>query len=752
MQRFRDRWYTHTVHLIVLTSVMLGVVLMLVEPFFNTRTSSIVHVGIAAAAGECEAAGLVSVGSTGLCTHGSDPSLAGGDGSAVSEAEASTRPSLAICTGNGTSGRRVQVIYARQAGLPSRYSEFLTSFRVWSAETSQIYSDSAVRSGGQRYIRFVHDAGCAIDVKNVTLPNAYSSDFGTVVSELASLGLSNAKRKYLVFLDVGSYVDCGLSTLLPDDSPGSGNLNNVATGYSLIYPRCWSDTHILVHELGHAFGAVQDSAPHATGGSHCYDEWDVMCYDDGNGIGLISSCKDQADQGLLDCKNDDYFNTNPKPGSYLATHWNIAKSGWLGTTGAPPATDLPANDAIENAKVIDSLPFLDESNTLRATTAPSDSVGSGEACWGDLAKSVWYRFKVPAGGSYTFQTIGSGYNTVMAAFTGSPGRLRRLACNDNLSDSDRASRILASNVSPGTTIYLMIGAFPSQVGATPPASGGFLRVSATWSGQITLGRSFGRFASSIPITLSGFPANTDVALTFDGSPLMAGDSQVTVRTNSSGGVRGTFYVPGANAGAHTVGAVIGGIVFSVPFEVTPHVRLSPNRGGAGMLISVRLYGFQAGEKVAVRWRRLDGRLQTLRITSATGKQASSIVTGANGSVTGTIAVPVYAIPGTFAIQADGLSSGLRATVEFTVAGVSATATPTKTPPPSATSTATLSPTATSTVAPSETETPTETPSITPTASPTIALTDIPTQEPSPTASATDIPAPSSTPTEGNPDG
>jgi hypothetical protein len=724
--------------------------------FTGLKTRAIVPAGIAAAAGECEAAGLIPVADTGLCTHGSDPALSGG---AVEPAEAGDRSSLAVCTGNGTSGRRVQVLYARQSGLASRYAQYLESFRIWSAETSQIYSDSAARTGGTSYIRFVHNAGCAIDVKSIVLPNAYASDFGTIVSQLASLGYSNPKRKYLVFLDLRSYVDCGLSTLLPDDSPGSGNRNNNATGYSLIYPGCWADTHILVHELGHAFGAVQDSAPHATGASHCYDEWDVMCYSDGGGRPLVRNCHDLADQGLLDCKNDDYFHTSPPPGSYLATHWNIAKSGWLGTTGAPPASSAPPHDAIENARVIDTLPFVDESNTLRATKAKSDPIANGEACWGDFDKTVWYRFNVPAGGTYTFETVDSGYNTVMAAFTGPPNRLKRLSCSGDISWDNWAARIQVSNVAAGTTVYIMVGAFPRQVGARPPGAGGYLRLTVKWSGQLALGRSSGRLSSSIPFTISGFPANSDVALTFDGAPLMNGASQLTARTDSRGGARGTFKVPSASAGAHTIGAVIGSISVGARFDVTPHIRLSPTRGGAGTVVTVRLYGFQAGEKVAVRWRLPNGRLQTLTITAAAVKPAKSVVTGADGSATGTVAIPPDAASGNATIQADGLTSKLKVTALFTVSGPAATATPTRTPQSTATSTAIAEPTATSTEITSSAEEPTSppantpAPTETPTEAPTATPTSVPTEEPSPTATAaptdvpTEIPPPTPEPTQ-----
>ena len=76
----------------------------------------------------------------------------------------------------------------------------------------------------------------------------------------------------------------------------------------------------VVHEMSHALGAVQDSAPHTDGAGHCTDGSDVMC--DAGGAGC-------ADAKRMDCGGDDYFGVAPASGSYLATHRNLYDSTFM---------------------------------------------------------------------------------------------------------------------------------------------------------------------------------------------------------------------------------------------------------------------------------------------------------------------------------------------------------------------------------------------------------------------------------------
>jgi hypothetical protein len=114
----------------------------------------------------------------------------------------------------------------------------------------------------------------------------------------------------------------------------------------------------MLHEITHTLGAVQEPAPHSSGGGHCYDEQDVMCYNDGgpyfvNGGTIQTLCN--VPFQAYDCNGDDYFNAAPAAGSYLATHWNSARSTFMcplarcQTAGAPPVARLAIPSAWSGA-------------------------------------------------------------------------------------------------------------------------------------------------------------------------------------------------------------------------------------------------------------------------------------------------------------------------------------------------------------------------------------------------------------------
>lgn len=236
-----------------------------------------------------------------------------------------------VCDGDGISGARVQVMYVRDANTTSQYTTTLLQFQTWAAGADAVYSNS---SGGQRRVRFVTD-NCQIAVKEVIVPTSSLASIGLLVyTGLYPLGYTDTNRVYLMFVDATNY--CGMTFLERQDDSPTNNYYETIPQYSIIGRNCWSSI-IAAHELTHAFGSVNTSAKYSDGNWHCTIGWDLMC--DYSGHSVDNSLCDYSHLSLLDCTGDEYFNLNPAPGSYLATHWNVANSKYLIHT-APTAVDL----------------------------------------------------------------------------------------------------------------------------------------------------------------------------------------------------------------------------------------------------------------------------------------------------------------------------------------------------------------------------------------------------------------------------
>ena len=245
------------------------------------------------------------------------------------------------CDGDGTSGYRVQAMYVVEVGRPNRYAELLPSLRTWAAGTSTVVNRSAALTGGVRDVRFVHEPGttdCQPVVLNVTVPAGGLAGFGQSISAVQAQGYTNPARKYLMWTDAN--VLCGVANMYLDDQPGQANANNGRyPQYARVDAGCWGGTYsVEAHELVHALGGVQRSAPHSTAAGHCRDESDRMCYVDGAGVTMQQVCPGE-NEALLDCGGDDYFSTYPPAG---ARTWTAAgtprtTASWSVAATAPTA-------------------------------------------------------------------------------------------------------------------------------------------------------------------------------------------------------------------------------------------------------------------------------------------------------------------------------------------------------------------------------------------------------------------------------
>jgi hypothetical protein len=258
-----------------------------------------------------------------------------------------------------------KVIYAYASDVGDRFAHFAPVIERYTKAAGAkvaMYSDKTVR--------FDRRTSCGpsyLDIRTLALPdNAYyyGGGIATRIPDALRtlLPQDGPQRNYLVFVDLGDSGDYyALGQPYDDDSPTAANLSDTHTTPALAYivggggPTFWptaapraasqfADT--ILQEILHNLGAVQKSAPHSSGDWHCWQGWDVMCYQSRPNLPAVQyDCPWQdsfADAGApLDCGGDDYFNPRPAPGSYLDTHWNTYNSVYLcplDDCGAVPRT------------------------------------------------------------------------------------------------------------------------------------------------------------------------------------------------------------------------------------------------------------------------------------------------------------------------------------------------------------------------------------------------------------------------------
>jgi hypothetical protein len=298
-----------------------------------------------------------------LCTHGPDAAPTAID-IKLAEAALGVPPAPAPCVKTAsetdyTSGQRIRVLY----GVPSDRTPSTTNRALiprWLAQASDALRDS----GGKQAYRF-SCAGSPAKVKitKVALDPVGADDLFTyedLVASMTRLGLTDMNMDYAVFVDQlgGAYPYGGQGSLETDTQPEPAlNNNNDASAGKLAFIKLepgWGDydAFAFMHEVGHNLGAVQVNSPHASGGSHCFDEYDTMCYNDGgtyftNGGQLQFPCPmDVQPTSIWDCGKDDYYNASKVAvdpnGSYLEANWNVARSFWLSpVVGGPPVVTTP---------------------------------------------------------------------------------------------------------------------------------------------------------------------------------------------------------------------------------------------------------------------------------------------------------------------------------------------------------------------------------------------------------------------------
>jgi hypothetical protein len=257
------------------------------------------------------------VGGLDLCTHGPDPVRA----FQVPEARLSSSsvnlyyPQSGLCPGDGVSGERVYLYVGSPSDRPAPTAAFIKRVKQTLGLAERQLRES--HPTHTQKIQF----HCATD----STPTLITRTFPAVGSDGAFTyydafdgigGQSLGAGTHVAFVSgIGDvYPYCGEGSIREDTSAGQRH-------FSLIAPDCLAPNDTLLHELGHNMGAVSPAAPNDSGAWHCFDHWDVMCYDDGgpyfgSGGRMVNRCGPIAyntPDGHLahlprfDCGHDDYW-------------------------------------------------------------------------------------------------------------------------------------------------------------------------------------------------------------------------------------------------------------------------------------------------------------------------------------------------------------------------------------------------------------------------------------------------------------
>ncbi len=166
--------------------------------------------------------------------------------------------------------------------------------------------------------------------------------------------------------------------------------------------------------------------------------------------------------------------SGPTTTTILPTEWSkliqsAAGSLRYGCTGGPP----PPNDDIDNSTPITPLPYTTAQDTTYATIAGDDPIfpcGSSDTG----SETVWYAITPAVSGVFHADTFGSGYDTMLALWTGTRGGLTNVACNDDAGGTVQSE--VNVGVQAGVHYYLEVAGYAAAFAPVqkPNAADGLL--------------------------------------------------------------------------------------------------------------------------------------------------------------------------------------------------------------------------------------------------------------------------------------
>jgi hypothetical protein len=196
----------------------------------------------------------------------------------------------------------------------------------------------------------------------------------------------------------------------------------------------------------------------------------------------------------------------------------------------------PVNDNIANAIAVAATSLVSTStvDNSGATTEATDptppcALTAQHPSTNPRTKTVWWSLAAASTGSVTLSTIGSAYDTTLSVWTGTPGSLTNVVCNDDISAGQFTQSLVSFLATAGTKYYIMVAPFgPDPAGKT------VLNVSNGSPSSLSASPASQSVAAGSPATYT----ITDIgvlsyAVTCSGLPKGAACPALTVSANSA---------------------------------------------------------------------------------------------------------------------------------------------------------------------------------------------------------------------------
>jgi hypothetical protein len=247
-----------------------------------------------------------------------------------------------------------------------------------------------------------------------------------------------------------------------------------------------SATDLSAHELGHLWNACHCSCDGGTAATRFTMN------------PLITSINKFGPGGAAsECGNVNITEiTGYRTGRWLPFPFG---AGCLGLTSEG---ETVANDACANAIALEPNATVAMSNVFATTD------GSASCRLTDSSNDVWYSYVAPCDGTFSLNTCGSGFDTVLSAYSGSCGSTTELTCDDDSAPTCGANSLQSAISFPVTRGSFYLIRLAGYLGATGT---GFLTTSQATCpapGNDACGNSV-QVLNGFPVGFSTIGATTD---------------------------------------------------------------------------------------------------------------------------------------------------------------------------------------------------------------------------------------------------